>query len=46
MKSGLAGMTFDITRYRHGYSIGSGAVVLCGTKILLVRLGYGSNLDQ
>lgn len=39
-------MTFDITRYRHGYSIGAGAVVLCGTKILLVRLGYGAYQDQ
>ncbi len=39
-------MTFDSTRYRHGYSIGAGAVVLCGTKLLLVRLGYGSHKHQ
>lgn len=40
---GVKAMTFDITRYRQGYSIGAGAVVLCGTKILLVRLGYGAH---
>lgn len=39
-------MTFDIARYRHGYSIGAGAVVLCGQKILLVRLRYGSSQHQ
>jgi ADP-ribose pyrophosphatase YjhB (NUDIX family) len=39
-------MTFDISRYRHGYSIGAGAVVLCGEKILLVRLSYGSSQRQ
>ena len=39
-------MTFDIERYRRGYSIGAGAVVLCGDKILLVRLGYGSSREQ
>jgi ADP-ribose pyrophosphatase YjhB (NUDIX family) len=38
-------MTFDIERYRRGYSIGAGAVVLCGDKILLVRLGYGSSRE-
>jgi ADP-ribose pyrophosphatase YjhB (NUDIX family) len=36
-------MTFDSDRYRRGYSIGAGAVMLYGDKILLVRLGYGSS---
>lgn len=39
-------MSFDTTRYRHGYSIGAGAVVLRGPNILLVRLGYGAYQDQ
>jgi ADP-ribose pyrophosphatase YjhB (NUDIX family) len=39
-------MIFDIERYRRGYSIGAGAVVLYGDKILLVRLGYGSSREQ
>ena len=39
-------MAFDIARYRHGYSIGAGAVVLFGEKILLVRLSYGSSQHQ
>jgi ADP-ribose pyrophosphatase YjhB (NUDIX family) len=39
-------MSVNITRYRYGYSIGAGAVDLCGTKILRVRLGYGSYKHQ
>jgi len=39
-------MTFDIERYRRGYSIGAGAVVLCGDQILLARLAYGSSRGQ
>lgn len=34
-------MTFDETKYRSGYSIGVGGVVLCGDKVLLVRLALG-----
>src|SRR5689334_13699147 len=36
-------MTFDMSRYRRGYSVGAGAVVLCGDKILLVQMGYGQH---
>ncbi|HLY29518.1 MAG TPA: NUDIX domain-containing protein [Ktedonobacterales bacterium] len=32
--------------YQQGYSIGAGAVVLCGEKVLLVRLGYGAYKDS
>jgi ADP-ribose pyrophosphatase YjhB (NUDIX family) len=39
-------MTFDIERYRRGYSIGAGAVVLYGDRMLLVQLGYGSSRGQ
>lgn len=34
-------MTFDRTRYLRGYSVGVGGVVLCGERILLVRLALG-----
>ena len=33
--------TFDITKYRNGYSIGVGGVVLCNRKVLLVRSALG-----
>jgi ADP-ribose pyrophosphatase YjhB (NUDIX family) len=36
-------MTFDASRYRQGYSVGAGAVVLSGDKILLVQMGYGQH---
>ncbi|HEY7340660.1 MAG TPA: NUDIX domain-containing protein [Ktedonobacterales bacterium] len=36
-------MTFDASRYRQGYSVGAGAVVLFGDKILLVQMGYGQH---
>jgi ADP-ribose pyrophosphatase YjhB (NUDIX family) len=39
-------MAFDIARYRQGYSIGVGAVVLADAKALLVRLRYGPHLNQ
>jgi ADP-ribose pyrophosphatase YjhB (NUDIX family) len=39
-------MTFDIARYRQGYSLGAGGVVLANEKVLLVRLGYGVHRDQ
>lgn len=33
-------------RYRQGYSIGAGALVLAGEKVLLVRLAYGVHKGQ
>jgi ADP-ribose pyrophosphatase YjhB (NUDIX family) len=39
-------MTYDESRYRKGYSIGVGGVVLCGKKALLVRRALGSNIDD
>jgi ADP-ribose pyrophosphatase YjhB (NUDIX family) len=39
-------MTAHGARYRQGYSIGAGGVVLAGDKVLLVRLGYGRYKDQ
>ncbi len=41
-------MTADqpiLPNYQQGYSIGAGAIVLCGEKVLLVRLGYGAYKD-
>jgi ADP-ribose pyrophosphatase YjhB (NUDIX family) len=34
-------MTIHAARYRQGYSIGAGAVVLAHERVLLVQLGYG-----
>jgi len=34
---------FDITKYRRGYSMGVGGVVLCGAKVLLVRSAFGKH---
>jgi len=34
-------MAFDESKYRRGYSIGVGGVVLCGDKALLVRRALG-----
>lgn len=39
-------MTFDVSRYRQGYSVGAGAIVLCDGKILLVQLGYGQHMNH
>jgi ADP-ribose pyrophosphatase YjhB (NUDIX family) len=39
-------MIDDTARYRQGYSIGVGGVVLSGERVLLVRLGYGRHRDQ
>ena len=39
-------MTFDSTPYRTGYSIGVGAVVVCGERVLLVHVALGSDKDQ
>ena len=39
-------MTFDASKYRRGYSIGVGGVVLCGDKVLLVRLKQGEAKDE
>lgn len=39
-------MTFDETRYRRGYSIGVGGVVLCGDKVLFVRSARGASKDE
>ena len=37
---------FDITKYRSGYSIGVGGVVLCGDKVLLVQSAFGSRRGE
>ena len=37
---------FDATKYRRGYSIGVGGVVLCGHKVLLVKSALGSNRGE
>ncbi|MFH1634239.1 MAG: NUDIX domain-containing protein [Chloroflexota bacterium] len=37
-------MTFDISIYRIGYSIGVGGVVLCGNKALLIRRALGDHI--
>ncbi len=39
-------MTDDVFKYHHGYSIGVGAVVVCGTKVLLVRLLQGEGKGE
>lgn len=39
-------MTDDVFKYHHGYSIGVGAVVMCGTKVLLVRLLQGEGKGE
>jgi ADP-ribose pyrophosphatase YjhB (NUDIX family) len=39
-------MTFDSAPYRTGYSIGVGAVVVCGERVLLVHVALGSDKDQ
>ena len=38
--------TVDGFKYRQGYSIGVGAVVVCGTKALLVRLAQGEGKGE
>jgi ADP-ribose pyrophosphatase YjhB (NUDIX family) len=37
-------MAFDDSKYRKGYSIGVGGVVLCGHKALLVRRALGGHV--
>jgi ADP-ribose pyrophosphatase YjhB (NUDIX family) len=39
-------LTVEADRYHHKYSIGAGGVVLCGEKVLLVRLGHGAYQNQ
>ncbi|HLX39853.1 MAG TPA: NUDIX domain-containing protein [Ktedonobacteraceae bacterium] len=39
-------MANDVFDYRHGYSIGAGAVVVCGAKVLLVRLLQGEGQGE
>ena len=39
-------MTDEAFKYRHGYSIGVGAVVVCGTKALLVRSIQGEGKGE
>lgn len=39
-------MTFDSAQYRTGYSIGVGAVVAYGDRVLLVHAALGSGKDQ
>ena len=39
-------MVYDESKYRKGYSIGVGGVVLCGNKILLVRRALGNNIGD
>jgi len=36
-------MAFDESKYRTGYSIGVGGVVVCGSKALLVRRAWGTH---
>jgi len=38
-------MSFDESKYRIGYSMGVGGVVLCGEKVLLVRRALGNAGD-
>jgi ADP-ribose pyrophosphatase YjhB (NUDIX family) len=38
-------MAFDESKYRIGYSLGVGGVVLCGEKVLLVRRALGNAGD-
>lgn len=37
-------MAYDESKYRKGYSIGVGGVVLCGNKVLLVRRALGEHV--
>jgi ADP-ribose pyrophosphatase YjhB (NUDIX family) len=37
-------MAFDESKYRRGYSIGVGGVVLCGNRALLVRRALGGHV--
>ena len=39
-------MAYDESKYRAGYSIGVGGVVLCGKKTLLVRRALGNNIGD
>jgi ADP-ribose pyrophosphatase YjhB (NUDIX family) len=39
-------MSFDASRYLQGYSIGVGAVVMYGNKVLLVRSALGSTTNE
>lgn len=39
-------MAFDDSKYRKGYSIGVGGVVLCGDKVLLARRARGSGIGD
>lgn len=39
-------MTDEIFKYHHGYSIGVGAVVMCGAKVLLVRSLQGEGIGE
>lgn len=39
-------MTHDMSRYRQGYSVGVGGVVLCGDRALLVRRALGQGVGD
>lgn len=39
-------MAYDESKYRTGYSIGVGGVVLCGHKVLLVRRALGGRIGD
>ena len=39
-------MTFESAQYRTGYSLGVGAVVVYGERVLLVHVALGSDKDQ
>ena len=39
-------MAYDESKYRKGYSIGVGGVVLCGNKALLVRRALGDHVGD
>jgi 8-oxo-dGTP diphosphatase len=39
-------MAYDASKYRQGYSVGVGGVVLCEDKALLIRRALGSNVGD
>ena len=39
-------MSFDESKYRKGYSIGVGGVVVCGNEVLLVRRTRGEDVGE
>ncbi len=39
-------MSFDDSKYRNGYSVGVGGVVLCGEKVLLARRALGGAIGD